>query len=261
MASVKPLLEISHIKKNYGAIKALQDVSFDIYPGEVLGLVGDNGAGKSTTIRMLAGVEQPDEGQIYFEGSPVSLSGPLESQKLGIETVYQDLALAVHLDVSSNLFLGREELVSGWMGKFGFLNKKKMDQKAEEILTGMGVQIKSINQKMGELSGGQRQSIAIARSTSKGAKLIFLDEPTAALGVQESAKVLELIERLRSQGVAIILISHSMLHVKQVTDRVVVLRRGLVNGVLNTKETTIEEIVSYITGAKSQIENGEGAVL
>ncbi|GMA62132.1 ATP-binding cassette domain-containing protein [Alicyclobacillus fastidiosus] len=261
MSKRAPLLQVSHIKKKYGAIEALRDVDFNIYPGEVIGLVGDNGAGKSTTIRMLSGVEEPDEGQIIFEGKPVSIKGPLESQKLGIETVYQDLALALDLDVASNLFLGREECQTGWRGKFGFLNKKQMVRKAEESLVRMNVQIKDLKQKVGELSGGQRQSIAIARATSRGAKLILLDEPTAALGVQESAKVLELIQKLKSEGVAVILISHTMPHVLEVTDRVVVLRRGQVSGILTTKDTTLEEIVQYITGAKTQIIEQEGATV
>ncbi|WP_067622190.1 ATP-binding cassette domain-containing protein [Alicyclobacillus acidiphilus] len=260
MRGDQPLLQVSHVRKHYGAIQALRDINFDVYPGEVVGLVGDNGAGKSTTIRILSGVEVPDGGDVIFEGSKVSLKGPLDAQMLGVETVYQDLALALHLDVASNLFLGREELQRGWRGRFGFLNRKEMMRQAEEILVQMNVQIKDIRQKVGELSGGQRQSIAIARATSRGAKLILLDEPTAALGVQESAKVLELIKKLRSQGVAVILISHTMPHVLEVTDRIVVLRRGQVGGILTTKDTTLEEVVQYITGAKSQHSEKEGVL-
>ncbi len=242
-------VELVGIEKRFGAIQVLHNVSFAINAGEVVGLVGDNGAGKSTTVRIMSGALQPDRGDILIQGRKVRFDSPIAARQQGIETVYQDLALAPHLTVKANLFLNREELRSGILGALGFLDEKRMAREAVKKLELLRIKIKSMDQLIQELSGGQRQAIAVARAASWGSRLVILDEPTAALGVEESQMVLDLIRRVRDSGVPVLLISHTMPHVFEVTDRIVVLRQGRVVATAVTKECTLEDVIMWITGA------------
>jgi D-xylose transport system ATP-binding protein len=238
-----PVLSMSHVSKRFGAVQALSDASLEVHAGEVVALVGDNGAGKSTMIKAVAGVNPPDSGEVRWEGRSVSITKPHDAAALGIATIYQDLALCDNLDVVSNLFLGKE-LTHGTV-----LDEIDMERRASELLTTLSVQIPSIRVPVASLSGGQRQSVAIARSLLGEPKLVLLDEPTAALGVAQTAQVLDLIERLRDRGLGIVLISHNLADVKAVADRVIVLRLGRNAGDFVMAETTQEEIVEAITGA------------
>ena len=244
-----PVLEVEGIYKHFGAIEALRGVSLSIYPGEVVGLVGDNGAGKSTFVRVLSGAVVPDRGTIKLRQRTVRFASPIDARKQGIETVYQDLALAPHLSVAANLFLGRESVRAGFLSKFGFLHEAKMYQTAHDALSVLRIQIPSLYQPVGELSGGQRQAVAVARAVFWGSAMAILDEPTAALGVEESAMVLDLIRRVRDKGVPVLLVSHTMPHVMDVTDRVVVLRRGEVVATARTRDCSMDEIITWITGS------------
>lgn len=244
-----PTLELRNVTKRFGAIKVLHGVSFAVYPGEVVGLVGDNGAGKSTTVRIISGALRPDAGEIHIEGRPVRFESPIDARREGIETVYQDLALAPHLSVKANLFLNREKFRKGFLGRLGFLDEKEMGMDAVSKLDLLHIKIKSMDQLIQELSGGQRQAIAVARAASWGSRLVILDEPTAALGVEESRMVLDLIRRVRDSGVPVLLISHTMPHVFEVTNRIVVLRHGRVAASTNTHECTLEQVIMWITGA------------
>ncbi|MFE3073675.1 ATP-binding cassette domain-containing protein [Streptomyces sp. NPDC059247] len=238
-----PVLSLRGVSKRFGAVQALRDVDLDVNAGEVVALVGDNGAGKSTVVKAVAGVGPPDEGVIAWEGRPVSIGRPHDAQGLGIATVYQDLALCDNLDVVANLFLGREPR------RFGVLDEVRMDQRARELLDTLSIRIPSVHVPVASLSGGQRQTVAIARSLLGSPKVVILDEPTAALGVEQTAEVLDLVERLRERGLGTILISHSMVDVMAVADRIAVLRLGRNNGLFDRRSTTSEEIVSAITGA------------
>jgi simple sugar transport system ATP-binding protein len=249
----EPILKARGISKYYGHIRAIEHIDFEISPGEVVGLLGDNGAGKSTFIKILSGVVGPTSGELIFEGKQIKFSSPLDARELGIETVYQDLSLASHIDVKSNIFLGREILKKGLLGKVGFLDKNQMSNKAEEMLKSFRATVKSVHQRVEELSGGQRQSVAILRAAAWGSKLIILDEPTAALGVEQSQQVLELIRRLKDKNIAVIFITHTMPFAFEVCDRLVVLRLGKVAANLNREETSIDEVVQYITGSKAEI--------
>ncbi|MEO8953227.1 MAG: ATP-binding cassette domain-containing protein [Ktedonobacteraceae bacterium] len=240
-----PRLRLLSINKSFGAVRALTDVSFEVYAGEVVGLVGDNGAGKSTLIKTIAGVGPPDSGEIFVEGQPVKISSPQVATRLGIETVYQDLALCDNLDVVANLFLGHEERTP-WRT----LAETTMEQRTLEILRTLDVKIPSVRTLVASLSGGQRQSITVAKSILRNAKIVLLDEPTAALGVAQTRQVLQLIRRLREQGLAVVVISHNLADVFEVVDRVIVLRLGRKVGVFNIKDTTPEQVVSAITGAE-----------
>ncbi|WEG14754.1 ATP-binding cassette domain-containing protein [Pullulanibacillus sp. KACC 23026] len=244
-----PFLSVQSIKKSYGAVQALGGVSFDVYPGEVVALVGDNGAGKSTTIKMIAGVAQPDEGQILIEGKPVALNGPAISEKYGIQTVYQDLALCDNLDIVSNLYLGRELRKTRIPGVLSTLDKIQMETKAGPVLKDLKINLPPLNSLVASLSGGQRQVVAVARAVLWGSKLVMLDEPTAALGVAQQRTVLDLIKNLRDKGVGVIVISHNMADVFEVADRIVVLRLGKTVANFITKESTREEVIAAITGA------------
>jgi D-xylose transport system ATP-binding protein len=245
----QPFLSVQNIKKSYGAVQALGGVSLDVYPGEVVALVGDNGAGKSTTIKMISGVAQPDEGQILIEGIPTSLNGPAVSEKHGIQTVYQDLALCDNLDIVSNLYLGRE-LRKTWIpGLLSTLNKTEMERKAGPVLKELKINLPPLSSLVASLSGGQRQVVAVARAVLWGSKLVMLDEPTAALGVAQQRTVLDLIKNLRDKGVGVVVISHNMADVFEVADRIVVLRLGKTIANFVTKETTREEVIAAITGA------------
>ncbi|MED1203108.1 ATP-binding cassette domain-containing protein [Heyndrickxia acidicola] len=249
----EPLLSVQGIRKRFGAVQALQNVSIDVHPGEVVALVGDNGAGKSTTIKMIAGVTQPDEGQIYFEGKPVSLSDPSVAEKLGIQTVYQDLALCDNLDIVSNLFLGRELKKAIIPKVLNIVQKAEMEERAVPVLRDLGINLPPLNTTVASLSGGQRQTVAVARAVLWGSKLVMMDEPTAALGVAQTKAVLELIQRLASKGVGVLVISHNMSDVFQIADRIVVLRLGQTVKNFVKAESTREEVISAITGASGEV--------
>ena len=240
-----PLLELRGITKRFGAVQALTDVNLKVYPGEVMALVGDNGAGKSTLVKTIAGINLPDRGEILFEGNPVHFTGPRDPAALGISTVYQDLALADNLDVVANLYMGREEVST----PVPSLSEEQMEKRAREVLKDLNVTtLQSPRLVVASLSGGQRQSVAVARSVMWSAKLVMLDEPTAALGVAQTKQVLDLIRRLKEQGHAVIVISHNLADVFEVADRVVVLYLGRNGGDFMTKDTSREEVVAAITG-------------
>jgi D-xylose transport system ATP-binding protein len=241
--SATPVLALRGISKRFGAVQALTDVELEISAGEVVALVGDNGAGKSTLVKVIAGVGPADEGVIEWEGAPVTIGRPHDAQALGVATVYQDLALCDNLDVVGNLFLGRE------VRRFGVLNEVEMERRSRELLDTLSIRIPSVRIPIASLSGGQRQTVAIARSLLGEPKVVILDEPTAALGVEQTAQVLDLVERLRERGLGVILISHNMADVKAVADRVGVLRLGRNNGFFDVKSTSQEEIIAAITGA------------
>jgi ABC-type sugar transport system ATPase subunit len=238
-----PLLEARGISKSFLHVQALDNVDFRVEPGEVVALVGDNGAGKSTLMKTLCGAYQPDAGSIVFDGRPVTLRTQRDAIALGIAVVYQDLALVDHRDVASNVFLGREPT------RGAAVDKPRMVREAREVLNNLKVTIPSVQTLVGLLSGGQRQAVAIARAVHQGGRLIFMDEPTAALGVREQAKVLRLIEDLRSQGTAVVVVSHNLQHVFSIADRIVVLRGGRNAGERINAETTPEDIVRLIVGA------------
>ncbi|PIB12207.1 MULTISPECIES: ATP-binding cassette domain-containing protein [Streptomyces] len=241
--SATPVLALRGVSKRFGAVQALTDVELEVHAGEVVALVGDNGAGKSTLVKTIAGVHPIDEGAIEWDGKSVQINKPHDAQALGIATVYQDLALCDNIDVVGNLYLGRE------LKKRGVLNEVEMERRSRELLDTLSIRIPSVRIPIASLSGGQRQTVAIARSMLGEPKLVILDEPTAALGVEQTAQVLDLVERLRERGHAVILISHNMADVKAVADKVAVLRLGRNNGVFEVKSTSQEEIISAITGA------------
>lgn len=240
-----PSLRLRGVSKSFGAVRALTDVDFEVYPGEVVGLVGDNGAGKSTLIKVIAGVGPADSGEIFVDGQSVRVTSPQVATGLGIETVYQDLALCDNLDVVSNLFLGREE-----RSFLRTLDENEMEHRALEVLRTLDVKLPSARTVVSSLSGGQRQSIAVAKCILRKAKVVLLDEPTAALGVAQTKQVLALIRRLREQGLAVVVISHNLADVFEVVDRVVVLRLGRRVGSFDIKTTTPERIIASITGAE-----------
>ncbi|MEB3368332.1 ATP-binding cassette domain-containing protein [Saccharopolyspora mangrovi] len=248
----EPLLEARDLVKRYGSVEALRGASFTVHPGEVVALIGDNGAGKSTLVKCLSGVEQPDSGQILVEGKPVSLDSPTAARGHGIETAYQDLAVAPDLDPAANLFLGREIRLPGLLGKLGMLDKAKMRTEATEQFAKFGVSLPDLSVPIGALSGGQRQSVAVARSVAWASRLVFLDEPTAALGVVQRERVLDVVRRVRDTGMAVVLISHNMPEVLSVADRVEVLRLGSRVARFNAAEAELEDLVGAMTGALSQ---------
>ena len=247
-----PVLVAKKLSKKYGKVVALDNADLELYPGEVLGVIGDNGAGKSTLIKALCGAVIPDSGEIQLDGNKVSFTSPIEARKLGIETVYQNLALSPALSITDNMFLGREIRQKGFMGKFfKFLDQKAMAEEARKRLSDLGLlTIQNINQLVETLSGGQRQGVAVARATSFGTKVVIMDEPTAALGVKESRRVLELIGEVRSRGIPIILISHNMPHVFEVADRIHVHRLGTRLCVIDPKKYEMSDAVAFMTGAK-----------
>ena len=243
--AVPPLLRASGVGKHFGAVTALESVEIEVYPGQITGLVGDNGAGKSTLIKIISGVHQADSGVVELDGKAVSFGSAAEAREAGIETVFQDLALAGNMSVWANIYLGREKT---WGP--GFLDKKGMANSAQQMLEQLRMNVPPINAPVAALSGGQRQAIAIARAAAWGSKLIIMDEPTAALGVGETAAVEELIRGLRDQGFGLLIISHNLDQVFRLADRITVLRRGRFVGSRLTTETTPEEIVGMITGAQ-----------
>jgi D-xylose transport system ATP-binding protein len=241
--SETPILQLRGISKSFGSVQALSDVDFEVRHGEVMALVGDNGAGKSTLIKCVAGIHGVDSGEILFEGKPVHITGPKDAARLGIEIVYQDLALADNLDVVQNMYLGREE--RDWLWR---LKEPIMEQRTAETLRSLSVTtIRSIRQPVASLSGGQRQSVAVAKAVQWNSKLVILDEPTAALGVAQTRQVLDLVKRLGDQGLAVVLISHNLHDVFEVATRITVLRLGRDVGVYEREKTTQQEIVQAIT--------------
>ena len=248
------ILETRGLTKHYGGVRALEDANFVLRNGEHVAIVGDNGAGKSTFVRQITAVEQRTRGDVIFAGKPVNFGGPLEAREAGIETVFQDLALADDLDVPDNIFLGRERTKANWLGPFRILDYKAMRQATLEGLEKTAVKIPNINNTIRNMSGGQRQCVAIARTASFAAKLTIMDEPTAALGVQETAMVENIIRTLKEAGQPLIIISHNMRQVFDLADRIVVFRRGRIAANLTKDQTDPQDIVQYITGAKT----GEG---
>jgi fructose transport system ATP-binding protein len=252
-----PVVQARGLVKRYGRVTAMDGADFDLEEGEVLAVVGDNGAGKSTLIKALSGAVIPDEGEILVDGEEVRFHGPLDARKYGIETVYQDLALAPAQDIATNLFLGREKRVAGFLGRaLRLLDSRGMRTEARRVLDELGIDIKSMTQPVETLSGGQRQAVAVARAAAFGTRVVIMDEPTAALGVAESAKVLELIGRIRDRGLPVVLISHNMPHVFEIADRVHVHRLGRRVAVVSPRTHSMNEVVGLLTGALRLDEDG-----
>lgn len=246
------ILETKGLTKHYGGVQALNDANFQLLKGEHVAIMGDNGAGKSTFVRQLTGVEQRSSGTVIFDGKEVNFKGPLEAREAGIETVFQTLALADDLDVPDNLFLGREITFANWLGPFRFLDYRGMREATIAGLEKTAVKIPNIKNTIRNMSGGQRQCVAIARTATFHSKLTIMDEPTAALGVQETAQVENIIRTLKAAGEPLILISHNMRQVMDLVDRIVVFRRGRIVANLRKEETDGQDVVAYITGAKTQ---------
>lgn len=246
--SSAPLYEVQNVSKSYGSVVALSGVSLKIHAGEVIGLVGDNGAGKSTLVKILSGAHQPSDGKVLLEGVERSWSSPRAALEAGVETLYQDSGLAPHLSVSSNVFLGRELYVKGILGKLGFLAKKQMDLVAHENLERVGIAVPQSNRSVSQLSGGQRQAVAIGRAVSWASKVIILDEPTNHLGARQAGEVLAVIKAAKERGLGVIFISHTLPHVLQVTDRIVVLRLGKIVADAPTSTFDAESLLGTITG-------------
>jgi len=246
-----PILAVERLSKRFGAVEALRDVDFEVNAGEVVALLGDNGAGKSTLVKIIAGAIQPDAGRLLFEGQPVVIDSPATAKRLGIETVYQDLSICPNMDVVANFFMGRE-LYRNVLG-LKVLRERAMREETERTLRDIGTQIPSVYTAMQYLSGGQRQAVELCRFVHWGGKLVLLDEPFAALGVRQTHRGLELIEQVKARGVAIIVITHNMLHAFQVADRIVVLRQGRIAGIRSVGETTTDEVVTLITGERIDI--------
>jgi simple sugar transport system ATP-binding protein len=243
------LLEARGLSRSFGHVRALDGVDFDVNPGEVVGLIGDNGAGKSTLVKCLSGVERPDAGEILIDGEQVVLDSPTAARDHGIETAYQDLAVAPDLDPAANLFLGRELRRPGLLGVLGMLDKAAMRQQAAEQFARLGVTLQDIDVPIGSLSGGQRQSVAVARSVVWASRVVFLDEPTAALGVVQRERVLDVVRKVRDTGVAVVLISHNMPEVLAVADRIEVLRLGARVARFTAADASLEQLVGAMTGA------------
>jgi len=253
-SATEPILEARDIVKTYGHVNALQGASFTVYPGEVVSLIGDNGAGKSTLTKVISGVVRPDRGELLFNGRPVEINSPAAAQQLGIETVYQDLALAPDLDGAANVYMGRELLKSGVLGRLGVLDKRAMKVAAEKAFADLGVAVQDASAAVAYLSGGQRQGVAVARAASWASRVIIMDEPTAALGVVQTENVLNVIRRVRDKGVAVVLISHNMPDVLKVSDRIEVLRLGRRVATFSKGEATLTSLVGAMTGAIVQEE-------
>lgn len=251
-ADAQPILEARNVTKAYGHVQALGGADFRAYPGEVTALVGDNGAGKSTLTKIISGAIPHDDGELLFDGTPVHINRPSAAQELGIETVYQDLALAPDLDGAGNIFLGRELFRPGILGRLGVLDNRRMRQGAVESFTELGVAIRDPTATVGYLSGGQRQGVAVARAATWATKVIIMDEPTAALGVVQTAHVLDTIRRVRDRGLAVVLISHNMPEVLEIADRIEVLRLGRTVATFTRETATLESLVGAMTGVVIQ---------
>ena len=242
----EPILELRGINKTFGPVHVLHDIDFAVHPGQVTALVGDNGAGKSTLVKCIAGIHPTDSGQVLFDGKPVHISGPREAADMGIEVVYQDLALCDNLDIVQNMFLGRER------GKLGMLDEADMEQAARRTLTSLSVRtVKSVRTQVSSLSGGQRQTVAIAKAVLWNSRVVLLDEPTAALGVAQTRQVLDLVRRLAEQGLGVVLISHNMADVFEVSDRIACLYLGRMVAQVPTRDVTHGQIVELITAGRS----------
>ncbi|MCK1441504.1 MULTISPECIES: ATP-binding cassette domain-containing protein [unclassified Bradyrhizobium] len=252
----QPLLQARGLVKRYGRVTALDHADFDLFPGEILAVIGDNGAGKSSLIRALSGALVPNAGEIRLDGKPVAFRSPLDAQAAGIETVYQTLALSPSLSIADNMFLGRELRRAGPFGSIcRMLDRKAMQRIAREKLTELGLMtVQNINQRVETLSGGQRQGVAVARAAAFGSRVVILDEPTAALGVKESRRVLELILDVRGRGLAVVLISHNMPHVFEIADRIHIHRLGRRLTVIDPKSYTMSDAVAFMTGARAPVE-------
>ena len=253
----RSILRTEGLTKHYAGVHALEAADFELRDGEHIAIVGDNGAGKSTFVRQITGVEQPGSGRLFFNGQEVAFKSPIEARDIGIETVHQNLALADDLDIPSNLFLGREETYFN-LGPFSFLNERKMLARSRDALNATGVKIPDLRNKIRNMSGGQRQCVAISRAATFASKLIIMDEPTAALGVQETAQVENIIRGLKTRGIPLILISHNLRQVFDLVDRIWVFRRGRIVGVVDRDKTTGNDVVAMITGITSGA-SGEAA--
>jgi fructose transport system ATP-binding protein len=250
MNAETPVLQARGIVKRFGHVTALSGADFDLYEGEVLAVIGDNGAGKSTLIKVLSGALQADEGELRLAGEPVQFRSPLDARRAGIETVYQDLAVAPALDIASNLFLGRELRRRGPLGSvLRMLDKRGMRREAARALSELQIGVQSVRAAVEDLSGGQRQGVAVARAAAWGRRVVIMDEPTAALGVKETAQVVELIKRVRERGLPVILISHDMPHVFELADRIHIMRLGKRAAVVTPKSHSMQEAVAIMTGA------------
>jgi fructose transport system ATP-binding protein len=249
---MEPILQTRGLVKRYGRVTALNNADFDLYPGEILAVIGDNGAGKSSLIKAISGAVTPDEGEIRLDGKVVNFKSPIEARNAGIETVYQNLALSPALSIADNMFLGREIRRPGFVGQWlRMLDRPAMEKRAREKLTELGLMtIQNIGQAVETLSGGQRQGVAVARAAAFGSKMVIMDEPTAALGVKESRRVLELILDVKKRGLPIVLISHNMPHVFEVADRIHIHRLGRRLTVINPKDYSMSDAVAFMTGAK-----------
>lgn len=250
-----PILELKGISKSFGVVRALIGVDFEVYPAEVVGLVGDNGAGKSTLVKVIAGTYRPDGGEYLFENRRVEITNPSDARDLGIQTVYQDLALCDNLDVVANLYLGREQKSPFVPGVVSVLDEIEMEREASNFVKELHVRIPSLRSKIASLSGGQRQSVAVARAVMWNSKVVLLDEPTAALGVEQTHQVKELIRRLREKGLGVVVISHNLADVFDVADRIVVLRLGQRVATFKTGASNQEQVVAAITGAEFGVPN------
>ncbi|WP_217573816.1 ATP-binding cassette domain-containing protein [Mesorhizobium sp. GbtcB19] len=257
----EPILTARGLTKRYGRVTALDNADFDLYPGEILAVIGDNGAGKSSLIKAISGAAVPDEGEIRLEGKPVAFKSPMEAREAGIETVYQNLALSPALSIADNMFLGREIRKPGPLGSwFRMLDRPAMEKRARDKLTELGLMtIQNISQAVETLSGGQRQGVAVARAAAFGSKVVIMDEPTAALGVKESRRVLELILDVKKRGLPIVLISHNMPHVFEVADRIHIHRLGRRLCVVDPKQISMSDAVALMTGAKKPPEDALAA--
>jgi fructose transport system ATP-binding protein len=245
-----PVLSARGIVKRYGHVTAIDGTDFELYEGEILAVIGDNGAGKSSLIKVLSGAVIPDEGEIFLDGKPAHFKSPIEARRAGIETVYQDLAVAPALDIATNLFLGREQRRKGVLGRLlRMVDKADMKRQAAEHMRNLQIGIRSMSQTVETLSGGQRQGVAVARAAAWGRRVVIMDEPTAALGVKETAQVVELIKRVRERGLPVILISHDMPHVFELADRIHIMRLGKRAAVVTPESHTMQEAVAIMTGA------------
>jgi len=257
IASATPVLQARGLVKRYGQVVAIDGADFDLLPGEVLAVIGDNGAGKTSLIKALTGAVTPDAGEIRLNGEPIQFSGPQSARAHGIETVYQDLAVAASMDIASNVFLGRELRRPGVLGSvFRMLDKKRMRQEAAEHMADLKIGLRSLTQSVETLSGGQRQAVAVARSVAWARSVVVMDEPTAALGVKESGQVLDLIRRVRDKGMPVVLISHNMPHVFEIADRIHVHRLGRRAALIKPSDYSMAEVVAIMTGALTVDEAG-----
>ncbi|TXG79778.1 MAG: sugar ABC transporter ATP-binding protein [Thermomicrobiales bacterium] len=259
MSIPTPVLEARGVSKSFGAVRALDNVNLSVYKGQIVALIGDNGAGKSTLINCMTGVFPPDSGEFLFNGKAVAMHSPHDARDLGIETVYQDLAVAPHLDSAANIYLGREAMKPGILGKLGFLDNTFMMEETAGELKRLRVRIPDPRRRVFTLSGGQRQSVAVARSVKWAKNVVIMDEPTAALGVAQSQMVLDLMREVRNSGIPVVFISHNMPHVFEVADRIVVLRLGTVVTELDPRTDTIDQAVGWMTGSFSESSNGNRA--